>query len=228
VAPENTLAAFAAAIDAGADGIELDVTRCASGEIVVMHDDTVDRTTDGSGPVSQLSSAALRELDAGGWFESQFAGERVPLLEEVFELIRGTLRINVEIKGMRLRGDGLEREVADMIERHKLEPWALISSFNPWALWRMKVSAPALQRGLLYAPGQPLALARAWVRHLVRPGALHPQMGLVNKAYMAWARRQGYRVNVWTVNEDTAIEQMIALGVDGIITDHPARARQLL
>ncbi|MBN1402109.1 MAG: glycerophosphodiester phosphodiesterase [Anaerolineae bacterium] len=228
MAPENTLAAFAAAIDAGADGIELDVTRCASGEIVVIHDDRVDRTTDGSGLVSQLPWAALRELDAGSWFGAPFAGERIPLLEQVFELVRGAVRINVEIKGMRRRGDGLEEEVAVMIARHSLAPWVLISSFNPWALWRIKAGAPALQRGLLYAPGQPLPLARGWARHLVRPHALHPRMDLVDGAYIAWARRQGYRVNVWTVNEDAAIERMIALGVDGIITDRPGRARQLL
>jgi len=97
VAPENTLAAFRAAIDLDADGIELDVVRCATSEIVVLHDDSVDRTTDGSGLVQEIPLSALRELDAGAWFSDAFVDERIPLLQEVLDLIAPRFRINIEI-----------------------------------------------------------------------------------------------------------------------------------
>jgi len=234
MAPENTLAAFQAAIAAGADGFELDVTRCASGEIVVIHDDTLERTTDGTGRVAATPWSALRELDAGSWFAPQYAGERIPMLQEVLDLAadrrenEGGCRVNIEIKGMGLRGDGLEREVAVMVRAHGLEQHVLLSSFNPLALWRARRAAPDLPRGLLYADGLPIYLARAWARPLVAPTALHPHERMVDEGYVRWARRMGYRLNVWTVDDLQAMRQMIALGVDGIITNHPARLRALL
>ncbi|MFH1086452.1 MAG: glycerophosphodiester phosphodiesterase family protein [Chloroflexota bacterium] len=228
VAPENTLAAFHAALAAGADGIEFDVTRCASGEIVVIHDDTVARTTDGQGAVVALPLGALRALDAGAWFGPAFRGERIPLLGEVLDAVGGRLRLNIEIKGMRLRDDGLEAEIAAMVRRRGLGASTLISSFNPAALWRMRRAAPELARALLYARGQPLPLARAWVHGLVGATALHPHYALVDAAYLRRARRAGLRVNVWTVNDDADLTRLSDLGVDGLITDHPARALALM
>lgn len=228
VAPENTLAAFRAALIAEADGIELDVMRCATGEIVVIHDDTLERTTNGAGPVAAMPLYALRELDAGSWFAPQFAGERVPLLQEVLDEFGGKLRINIEIKGRGLRDEGLEEEIAEMIRARDLGSTVIISSFNPVALWRMRRAAPELRRALLYAPNMPIYLARGWARFWVQPQALHPEQSLVDREMLEAAHRHGYRVNVWTVNEPAAMERFIALGVDGIITDHPAQLRQML
>ena len=227
VAPENTLAAFQAAIEADADGIELDVTRCATGEIVVIHDDTLDRTTNGSGPVSVIPFFSLRELDAGSWFGPDFADQRIPLLQEVLDLAGQRVKINIEIKSRGRRGDGIEEEIAAMIRARGLGKEVIISSFNPAALLRIKRVAPELPRGLLYSPGLPIPLARAWFRPLVKPDALHPHSSIVNDRYMRSAHRRGYQVNVWTVNSLTEMHRMIAAGVDGIITDHPARLRQL-
>jgi glycerophosphoryl diester phosphodiesterase len=234
VAPENTLAAFRAALEAGADGIELDVSRCQTGEIVVLHDNTLDRTTNGSGPLASTPFYALRELDAGSWFAPEFAGERVPLLSEVFDLVgdakaRGTRpRVNVEIKGIDRRGDGLEAEIAEMVRARGLADDVLISSFNPMALWRMRQVAPDLQRALLYAPGMPMALSLAWPKRLLTPIALHPEFRMMNTSKVRGAQAAGHRVNVWTVNEEADLLRAIAWRVDGIITDHPALARQLL
>lgn len=228
VAPENTLAAFVAACELGADGIELDVTRCATGEIVVIHDDTVDRTTNGTGRADALPWAELRSLDAGTWFHPRFAGEGIPLLEEVLEQVGRRLRVNIEIKGRSARSDGIEAEIAGMVERHGLTETVIISSFNPAALWRMRRAAPGLARALLYANDMPLALRRAWARHVMAPQALHPHYSMVDDAYMGWARQKRYRVNVWTVNAPEAILRMAAVGVDAIITDHVAEARRLL
>ncbi|NLG49687.1 MAG: glycerophosphodiester phosphodiesterase [Chloroflexi bacterium] len=228
VAPENTLAAFQAALDADADGIELDVTRCATGEIVVIHDDTLDRTTNGSGPVAQTSFCALRALDAGAWFAPQFAGERVPLLSEVLDLVGHRTRINIEIKGRDWKGDGIEVEIARMVRERGLEQEVIISSFNPTALVRMHRAAPELQRGLLYAPNMPAYLSPAWTRLLTHPEALHPYYAMMDAEAVRRAQSKGCRVNVWTVNAPQDMQQMIALGVDAIITDHPAQLREML
>ncbi|MFP3895409.1 MAG: glycerophosphodiester phosphodiesterase [Anaerolineales bacterium] len=227
VAPENTLAAFRAAVEAGADGIEMDVMRCHSGELMVVHDDTVDRTTDGSGLVRTISKDSLRMLDAGSWFGPEHAGQRIPTLDDVLPFVEGGIRLNIEIKSQGLRSEGLEEEIADMIRAREYEDRILISSFNPLVLMRLRNVAPEIQRGLLYTPGSLRSSPRIW-RHLVQPQALHPHHSVVDEEYIRWAKENGYRVNVWTVNEAERMREMIALDVDGIITDHPARLRRFL
>ena len=228
VAPENTLAAFRAAMDAGADGIELDVTRCATGEIVVIHDDTLDRTTDGCGAVGATPLEALRALDAGSWFSPDFAGERVPLLHEVLDLVAGQMRVNIEIKGHRLLGDGTEGDIAEMVLARGMENQVVVSSFNPAALWRMRWAAPGLQRGFLYGTATPIGITRGWAQLLARPQALHPHHTMLRSEDVRRLKARGYRVNAWTVNDAVEMQRMIALGVDGIITDHPAKLSKLL
>lgn len=227
-APENTMAAFRAAVAAGADGIELDVTRCASGEIVVIHDATVDRTTDGSGAIAELSLRALRNLDAGAWYSPEFAGERVPLLAEVLDELGASLRVNIEIKGRELRGEGIEREIAAMVCGRGLQERVLISSFNLAALRRMEAAAPDLQRGLLFASSAAAPLAWAWARRWAGAHALHPSAAGLDDAWVARAQRRGYRVNVWTVNDPAVMRHLVVAGVDGVITDHPARLRAVI
>jgi len=228
MAPENTLAAFQAALEVGANGIELDVTRCATGEVVVIHDDTVDRTTNGAGRVDSLPFYALRELDAGSWFGSEFAGERIPTLQEVLDRFGHRLRINIEIKGRNLRGDGLEEEIAEMIRVRSLQKEVILSSFNPAVLIRARRVAPELRRGLLYAPDLPIYLSRAWSLPLVRPDALHPEHTMVDERLVRWAHRHGLRVAAWTVDETQEMERLIRLGVDMIITNHPRKLREVL
>ncbi len=228
VAPENTLAAFDAAIQAGADGIELDVRRCRTGEVVVMHDEVVDRTTNGSGRVETISLEMLRLLDAGSWFAQEFRDERIPTLAETLDLVGHRLLVNIEIKATRLRSDGLEAEVVQLVRERDMQDRVIISSFNPAVLIRLKRLAPELPRGLLYAPDLPVYLSRAWAVPLIRPCALHPHYSMVTEHSVREARRAGYRVNAWTVNEDHDMMRLINLGVDGIITDHPGRLYDLL
>jgi glycerophosphoryl diester phosphodiesterase len=226
-APENTLAAFALAMEQGADGIELDVTRCATGEVVVIHDATVDRTTDGSGAVTALPLETLRALDAGAWFGPSWSGERIPLLDEVFELVGGRLRINIEIK-REGSGAGLEEQLAAQVRRHALQHDVIISSFSPRALRRIRHFAPELPRALLTALPAPLELTLAWATPLIEPRALHPHHGMVSATMIRKAHHRGLRVNVWTVNDPAAMRRMIALEVDGIITDRPGDLAQLV
>ncbi len=228
VAPENTITAFGTAIDLGADAVEMDIVRCGSGEIVVIHDDTVDRTTNGSGRVDSLTLAALRELDAGSWFDARFAGEPVPLLDDVLDAIGGRIRLNIEIKHQRAGAEPMEAELAASLRERGLIADTIVSSFDPRALGRLKKAAPDIPRALLYASDMPLPLRHAWPRIWLAPQALHPHFGMVNESYMRRASTAGYRVNVWTVNEQADIARMANLGVDAIITDHVTLARSVL
>lgn len=221
LAPGNTLAAFQVALDLGIDGVELDVQRCRTGEVVVIHDLTVDRTTNGTGAVKDLSLAEIKALDAGSHFGPRFAGERIPTLAEVLDLVGDRLLVNVELKSSSPRTDGLEAEVIRLIRERNLERHVLTSSFNPFALWRTRRLAPDLKLGLLYAHNLPLPLRRAWLAFLSHPEARHPDYPLVDELLMAQARSHGWQVNTWTVNEPDDMRRMMDLGVDGIITDRP-------
>lgn len=228
VAPENTVAAFLVAAELGADAVELDITRCASGEIVVIHDDTVDRTSDGSGRADALNWDVLRALDAGSWFDPRFAGEPLPLLDAVLDAVGGRVRFNIEIKHQRTGMQPVEQELADSLRRRNLIPDTIVSSFDPGALRRLRRIAPEIPRALLYSRDMPLGLRHAWPRFWLAPQALHPHYSMVDERYVHRAHLAEYRVNVWTVNEAADIEHMAGLGVDAIITDHVTLTRRLL
>ena len=228
VAPANTLAAFEKAVELGADGIEFDVHLSADGVPVVIHDFSVDSTTDGSGRVAEMTIVQLAQLDVGSYFDPAFAGERIPTLEAVLEAMGGRLLLNIELKSTSLRDKGLEQTVIAQIERHGLGTSVLFSSFNPFSLRRAKRIAPHIAVGLLYGPDLPLPLRRAWLAPLVPHEARHPEHTMVDAHYMAWARRRGYRVNTWTVDDPDEMHRLIGLGVDGIITNVPDVLRSIL
>jgi glycerophosphoryl diester phosphodiesterase len=228
VAPANTLSAFEKAAALGADGIEFDVHLSADGVPVVIHDATVDASTDGSGPVASLTLAQLKRLDAGAYFSPQFAGETLPTLEEVLAAFGSRLLLNVELKSVSLRDNGLEQVVLAQIAQHDLSEQVLISSFNPFALRRVKRLAPHILTGLLYAPDLPLPLRRAWLACIAPHEARHPAYTMVNAQYVAWARRRGYRVHPWTVDDADEMARLIDLGVDAIITNRPDLLRDAL
>jgi glycerophosphoryl diester phosphodiesterase len=221
LAPPNTLAAFTKALELNADAIELDVHLSADHVPVVIHDFTVDDTTDGSGWVQDLTLSQLKQLDAGSWFDPAFAYERIPTLEEVFSAVGDQLLVNVELKTTSIRDEGLERTVLALIERHRLEDRVLISSFNPLALRRCKRVTPRVRVAILVAPELPLVLRRSWLGGLFPHEAYHPEHTMVDHRYVAWAHRRRCTVNTWTVNNPDEMERLIAIGVDGIITDRP-------
>lgn len=233
-APPNTLAAFKKAVELGADGIEFDVHFSADGVPVVIHDFTVDATTDGSGRVADLTLAQLKQLDAGTRFDPAFTGERIPTLDEVLEAVRGRrgwggeLLLNVELKTTSPGDNGLERAVITLVEQHSLSRRVLFSSFNPFSLRRAKRIAPHIPVGLLYDQGLSLPLRRAWLAFLAPHEARHPHYKMVDVRYMAWARRRGYRVNTWTVDDPAEMRRLVGLGVNGIITNVPDVLRSVL
>lgn len=226
VAPPNTLAAFRRAAELGADGVELDVHLSADGIPVVIHDFTVDATTDGTGRVQDLPLAALKELDAGSRFDPAFVGERIPTLEEVFAEVGGRLLINVELKSMPGNDyPGLEETVAALIRRHGLAERVLVSSFHPLALRRFRRAMPEVPVGFLYetAPLSRLARFLAALLPGLRPEAVHPWWGMITPAVVRQAHARRRRVVAWTVDDPEAMARLVEWGVDAVITNYPDR-----
>ncbi len=222
VAPENTLPAFQAALEMGVDGIELDVQLSKDGVLVVMHNFTVDETTDGHGNVGDFTAAELARLDAGSHFSPDFAGVGVPTLEQVLDLVAGRCRLNVEIKSRDPLGGDEADVLAALIRRRNLYDQVLVSSFNPIALIKLRLLDPAVPLALLYY-GRPLPsfLAQVWRSPAMRPQALHPHHPLVDAELIALARTIPAQVNTWTVNDVDEARRLAALGVDAIMSDVP-------
>lgn len=217
-APENTLAAFRLAQEQGAHGIEFDVQLSADGVPVVIHDDTVDRTTGGRGRVTDLTLAQLQSLDAG-------QGEPIPTLAQIFDLFGPDFLYNLEIKNDDQTDQGAERAIADCIRRYGVQAQLIISSFNPAALERIYA---------LLGDELPLAFLHIGMMDRYSPAwnfpchADHPYYEAVDAAYMAWAKAENLLVNVWTVDEVAAAQQLVRLGVHSLITNQPDKLNKTL
>jgi glycerophosphoryl diester phosphodiesterase len=228
-APENTLAAFALAADQGADAIELDATLTRDGQVVVIHDDTLDRTTDGHGRVDQLPYAEVVTCDAGVKFNAKFTGERVPLLSQVFEAVGQRVLINVEIKSTTVRSTGLEVRVIDLIRQYGLIERVIVSSFNPLALITIKRAEPRVACGLIYSPDEPIYLSRAWLAPLIpNLDARHPRANTVTTDVVKQVHARGQKINVWTIVTPVEVQSLTAAGVDGLIGNDPVMMRTAL
>lgn len=221
VAPENTLPAFARALEMGVDGIEFDVHVSADGQLVVIHDFVVDKTTDGHGIVARMTSAELRRLDAGSHFDASFAGVQIPLLEEVLDLVCDRCRLNIEIKSMDPYANDASDGVAAVVRDRNLYDQVLVSSFNPITLIKMRHLDPKIALGMLYDGEMPLFLRNVWAGAPIFPQAQHPHHALIDLTYMAWARALPSAVNTWTVNEVGEARRLADLGVDVVMTDVP-------
>ncbi len=223
-APENTFASFSLALQQGADLVELDVHLTADEVAVVIHDETLERTTDGRGAVSRLTLAELRQLDAGSWFGPAFAGERVPTLDEVLDWAAPRVPLAVELKGVPHPHPRLVEVVVGAIQHHAmLERVALIAFDHP-ALANARALEPRLQCGVLYAcrPADPLALARA-----VGAEALLPHWSFVVADDVARAQAVGLAFQPWETSDPDVIAALLAAGVDGIASNSPAVARRV-
>jgi glycerophosphoryl diester phosphodiesterase len=216
---ENTLPAFARAREDGADGVELDVIRCQSGEPVVFHDEDLLRLAGRKEKVAALSFAALREVKLAN-------GERIPTLPEVFEALGPDLLCNVELKAPVGRDAvRLATCTAEVIRRGGWRDRVLVSSFNPIALAVFRRVLPEIPTGLLFHADQVRPLREAWARHAVKPTAVHPDHSLLTvESYARW-RADGYLVNTWTVDDGEEARRLARLGVDAIITNDPKKLR---
>jgi len=223
VAPENTLAAFEAAIDAGAEILECDVQLTADGVPVIVHDRTVDRTTNGSGAVRDLSWSAIAELDAGyaARFGAAYSGQRVPRLDDLFDLARGRAAVFVEIKpeAVTERVDGVEAQLVEAARRTDMLDSVGVLSFAPVALQRVRPLAPQLPLGLVFH----------WWRHrrLVEEAlaigvdyliAYTPRL-LQHAEIVSRAHAEGLRVGAYVADSVAAVAGLLQAGVDGIATN---------
>jgi glycerophosphoryl diester phosphodiesterase len=226
-APENTLPAFRAAMDVGADRVEFDVLLSADGVPVVIHDDKLDRTTSGTGLVAERRLEEIRALDAGAWFGERFRGVRVPTLDEVLDLCRGKIAVNVEIKtecvapGPAAPPGGVEAKVVEALRRRGMAARAAISSFDPRPLSRIRTLAPELALQSLYDGKRMKGLGPREVCAEVGSRALNCSLKEATAAWIAEAHGAGLLVNVYTVDERRDMERLIGMGADGIITDRP-------
>lgn len=227
-APENTLPAFSQAVQKGADGVELDAKLTADGHVIVIHDETVDRTTDGKGKVASFTLEAIRRLDAGSRKDSKFAGTRVPLLEEVFETLGKDRLINVELTNYFTPRDALVEKVCALIRRHNNPGQIIFSSFSPFNLTVAARLMPDIPRGLLALPGFMGLWARSFGFMFGDYLALHPHISNTGREQIQRAHRVKRRVHVWTANSPEEIRRLRDWGVDGIITDDPAIAVRAL
>jgi glycerophosphoryl diester phosphodiesterase len=227
-APENTIAAFLEAERLGADGVELDVMLCASGEVVVTHDHELTRLAKAPLRVEDLSLEALRLLDVGAWFAPTFVGERIPTLQEVFDAIPNLL-VNVEIKVESITSDFrlLCERVAAIVTQQPRER-VVVSSFHPGVLFWYKRLAPQTRLGYLHSSHENIVFRSGLLADLLQPFAMHPGKDLLSETYMKKAKAKHRKVNTWTINELADIEQAKSLGVNGIISNYPERVRDVL
>lgn len=226
-APENTLAAFQLALRQGCDGIELDIHLSKDGQLVVIHDDTIDRTTNGKGTVGEMTVSELKKYDAGRWFSERFRGERIPLLEEVFSIVPKEIFINIEIKNIPSHYEGIEEKLINLLEASGRTKQVIVSSFDHQCLYRLKKRNSDVKIGLLYKENVVDHVNFANMFGLPVE-SLHPDYKAIGRNDIQKAVRRGIKVFPWTVNTKNGMKKMIEAGVSGIITNYPNRLKELI
>jgi glycerophosphoryl diester phosphodiesterase len=218
IAPENTLESFKLSLAAGAEGIEFDVHRCSTGELVVIHDDTINRTTNGVGHIRDISWDELQRLDAGSWFDAQFKGVKIPSLQQVLELVSGSVILNIEVKNAPTDYPDIEEDVLALLEGYPKET-IIVSSFDHKLLKRFAKLDPSLNLAVL---------ADAIFHNIGKYAAelnckyWHPGFGELRADAVEDAHKAGLTVNAWTLNDPRQWTSAIQMEVDGIVTDDPA------
>jgi len=210
---ENTLESIQKALDFGVDAIEIDVHKCETGELVVIHDFTLDRTTNGSGEIAKKSLAELKALKV----ENKF---RIPLLTEVLDLIEEKCTINIELKGLNTATATSEIIKKYIAERNWKYEDFIVSSFQKNELFQMRKLDENVLLGILSKASVTEAIA---LGKLLKASAIHPSLGIITRDNVKASHEAGFKVNVWTVNEPEHIARMQEFGVDGIISDFPDR-----
>ncbi len=224
LAPENTLSAFRLCREHGIPGIELDVHRCASGELVVIHDSSLLRTAGLDARVEECDLSLIEGLDAGSWFGPSYAGERIPLLSEVFEDIGDSLYYDIEIKHSEKKPMRLESELVRLIAAYGLQKRVLVSSFNPFAVRVFGALSSGIPTATLYGkdPEVPRLLRHGEGRFLSHTTILKPEHSQVNRFSMLINKTLGgYAVIPWTVDQPEEAKRLLSLGVDGLISNRP-------
>ncbi len=222
-APENTIAAFDLAVDMKADYIEIDVQRSKDGELVLIHDTTVNRTTNGTGRVGELTLEQLRKLDAGSWFGSEFAGELIPTFDEILDRYRGKIGILVELKAPELY-PGIEAQVAEALKKRNMDKSKnnkiIIQSFNFESVKKVNELLPRIPIGVLTS-NRADTTVEALQEFSTYADWFNPSYGIVTKELVEQVHSLGMKIGSWTVRTPEAADFLFEMGVDAIITDYP-------
>ncbi|WP_370224211.1 glycerophosphodiester phosphodiesterase [Cytobacillus sp.] len=222
-APENTVAGFDLAVNMKADYIEIDVQRSKDGELVVIHDTTVDRTTDGTGKVGDLTFDYLKSLDAGSWKGEQFAGEPIPTFEEILDRYHGKVGILIELKAPELY-PGIEEQVADALKERNLDKpqneKIIIQSFNFDSMKTMDQLLPKVPIGVLTS-NRADTTAEALQEFSAYADWFNPSYGIVTEELVNQVHSLGMQIGSWTVRSQETADFLFEMEVDAIITDYP-------
>lgn len=222
IAPENTLAAVQKALDAGADMVEIDVHLSKDNKVIVMHDASVIRTTNGTGDIDQMTLEEIKTLDAGSWFSADYTGERAPILEEVLALTIGKTILLIEIKkGRNGRYEGLEQAVIDIVDAQQARKKVIIQSFEYETVQQVQQIAPDIEVHQLVSVAGGLDKYEGIA-------AINPYYRTLTRRFIREAHAKGLKVFPYTVNSEKEMKKCIRSRVDGIITNFPDRLMKVL
>lgn len=231
VRPENTMAAFEKAVEMGAEMIELDVVMSRDGVPVVFHDARLNRHTNGAGPLRHHSLQQLRELDAGSWFGPEFAGLKIPTLEEVLAFARGTVALNIEIKSEAVgesRRGGVEEQVLKLVRRHEMEEHVLLSSFDYRAVRRFKQMSPHIPAALLYNRGLSGDKLPSELVSEFGVDALNLNYQQLSDRRLRNMKKYGIPFLVYTVDRRRRMKRVIREGAAGLFTNKPDLLKEVV
>ena len=221
-APENTLASIRKALEMGADRIEIDVQQSKDGVVVIMHDKTLKRTTNGKGYVRNKTFAELSALVAPAEFAASFPNEKIPTLEEALILINGKAKFVIEIKDGNAYYPDIEQHIVDLIHQYKAEKWCIVHSFNDAALKKVHELDANIPLHKLFVAGLGRDLAK-W--DYVQEFSVNEHFA--TKKMIEKVHKLGKKINVWTVNDKAKMETLVKMGIDGIISNFPDIALQI-
>lgn len=224
--PENTMLSFEKCVEVGADGIELDVHLTKDGQVVIIHDELLDRTTDHKGLVMDHTLAELKEMDASADFVGVYGKNEIPTLDEYLDFVKDKPVItNIELKTGIIPYPGIEQKTLDLIDKYHLRDKIIISSFNHYSVVRMKELAPDMKYGLL--EDSRIVEMAAYAKRL-GVDYLHPLFYTIDEQYLKEAAENNLGINAWTVNSEEDIRKMIRIGIHGIIGNNPDICAKLL
>jgi glycerophosphoryl diester phosphodiesterase len=223
-APENTMVSFARGAEMGVDAVETDVQLSRDGEVVLIHDHTVDRTTDGHGFVKDMTLAELAGLDAGRWYDARYAGERIPTLAQLLAWAKDRVGVALEIKNGPIYYPGIAEKTIRLVRQHRMERQVILISFDHLVLREAKQIAPEIATGILYVGGLADAVAAA---RAALADSLNPHWAYVTPELVRAAHGAGLAVSPWNPNDPATIRLLSDMGVDSVGTDYPELFAQI-
>ena len=224
--PENTMLSFEKAIEMGCTGIETDVQLTKDGVLVLIHDEMVNRTTNGEGFVKDYTYIELNKLDAGAWMGEEFTGIKIPTVEELIYLVKDkNIILNFEIKNGIVMYEDIEQKLIDLINKHKIKHKVILSSFNHYTVAKCNKISKDINTGVLYMEGlyKPYNYAKT-----VGANAIHPYFHAINEEVIKEAKKHKTQINVFTVDDEEKMKYFLDLKIDGIITNYPDKLHEIM